>query len=208
MSKVIVFDVDGTLFDTKSGIVKALNEVLNNFGKSSINPADEDKWIGPPVRNSFVSFSNMDEEQAEEATKQYRQIYTEKYISESVLYEGMSEVLNTLRVGKCHLCIATMKTREQVKRLLSLKNMTDDFEIIEAASSDGSKSKSDMLTNLKTKYPNENQFYMIGDTIGDYVAASIANYKFIGVKYGYGNEIDENKLFNIQNPIDLLREVK
>ena len=72
MNKVIVFDVDGTLFDTKPGIIKALNEVLHKHGKEYINPSDEDKWIGPPVRNSFISYAGMNDEHAEDATKKYR----------------------------------------------------------------------------------------------------------------------------------------
>lgn len=186
MSKVVVFDVDGTLFDTKLGIIKALNEVLNNLGKESISKADEDKWIGPPVRNSFISFAGMNPQQAEEATKRYRQIYTEKYIAKSIMYDGMTEVLSKLRDSGYHLCIATMKTQGQMEQLLSLKNMTDTFELVQTAALDGSKSKADMLDFIKRQYPSETQFYMIGDTMGDYEAARSSGYIFFAVSYGYG----------------------
>lgn len=187
MSKVVVFDVDGTLFDTKPGIIKALNEVLHNFGEKCINSNEEDKWIGPPVRNSFITFVGMNAELAEEATKQYRQIYTEKYIAESILYDGMLEVLSKLKETGYHLCIATMKTQCQIDRLLSLRNITEYFEIIQCAALDGSKSKSEMLEYIKTQYSSKNQFYMIGDTKGDYEAAKKADYDFIAVTYGYGD---------------------
>lgn len=206
MSKVVVFDVDGTLFDTKPGIIKALNEVLHNFGKESISPADENKWIGPPVRNSFISFVGMNTEQAEEATKQYRQIYTDKYIAESVLYEGIAEVLIKLKDSGFHLCIATMKTQGQIERLLSLKKMTDVFEIVETAALDGSKTKADMLAFIKKQYSEENKFYMIGDTDGDYKATKKTNYNFIAINYGYGFVVEKygkkmspNDLFELIN---------
>lgn len=190
--KVIVFDVDGTLFDTRQGIIKALNEVLGNFGKDKINSGDENRWIGPPVRESFRFFAGMSESQAEEATKQYRLVYIEKYISESVLYEGIQEVIHELNNIGCHLCIATMKTTDQMERLLSLKELTGTFEVVQTAALNGSKSKSDMLSAIKTSYSPKNEFIMIGDTIGDLEAANKADYKFIGVKYGYGKWGDIN----------------
>ena len=55
--KVVVFDVDGTLFDTKQGIIKALNEVLDSFEINEIKKEDEDNWIGPPVRDSFIKYA-------------------------------------------------------------------------------------------------------------------------------------------------------
>lgn len=206
MSKVVVFDVDGTLFDTKPGIIKALNEVLENFGKNTINSYEESKWIGPPVRNSFRSLVGMNTELAEEATKQYRQIYTEKYIVESVLYNGMAEVLSKLKESGYHLCIATMKTQRQMKRLLSLKNMTDIFEIVQTAALDGSKSKAEMLDFIKRHYPLNTSFYLIGDTMGDYEAANKMNFKFIAANYGYGDfsELTSDIISNISEIPELL----
>ena len=206
MSKVVVFDVDGTLFDTKPGIIKALNEVLNNFGIEFINPSDEDKWIGPPVRNSFISYAGMNAEQAEDATRKYRKIYTEKYITESVLYDGMNEVLGKLKTAGYHLCIATMKTQGQMERLLSIKNMSNAFEIVQTAALDGAKSKADMLVLIKSKYSADSQFYMIGDTMGDYEAAKKVDYKFLAITYGYGEFLKLNSnIRRIKKSFELLK---
>lgn len=200
--KVIVFDLDGTLFDTKRGIIKALNEVLSSFCIKSIDATDEDRWIGPPVRDSFKTFAGMTVEQAEEATKKYRKIYTEKYISESTLYEGLESVLKSFINKGYHLCIATMKTSEQVTKLLSIKNMTDDFEIIQTAAMDGSKTKSDMLAFIKHQYPEDCQFFMAGDTIGDLEAAEKNGYNFIGITYGYGLKPCNGKHENVKKIFD------
>ena len=45
----IIFDVDGTLFDTREGIIQALNYVLKVYGRAPIEKSDESKYIGPPV---------------------------------------------------------------------------------------------------------------------------------------------------------------
>lgn len=202
--KVVVFDVDGTLFDTKPGIIKTLNEVLSIFGITSISSLDEDKWIGPPVRESFKKYSKMNDEQAEKATQLYRKIYVDKYISDSTLYDGMAEVLEYFRKMNFLICIATMKTFEQIERLLSLKNMADFFNIVQTASSDGSKTKADMLGEIRKKYGEESNYYMIGDTMGDFIAAEKSNYNFIAVLYGYGTFNNTNEFIKIYNPKQLI----
>lgn len=202
--KVVVFDVDGTLFDTKPGIIKTLNEVLSIFGKTPISSLDEDKWIGPPVRESFKKYSKMNDEQAEKATQLYRKIYVDKYISDSTLYDGMAEVLEYFRKMNFLICIATMKTFEQIERLLSLKNMADFFNIVQTASSDGSKTKADMLGEIRKNYGEESNYYMIGDTMGDFIAAEKSNYNFIAVLYGYGTFNNTNEFIKIDNPKQLI----
>ena len=149
----------------------------------------------------------MNEEQAEAATKQYRQIYTEKYISESVLYDGMSEVLNTLRSEKCHLCIATMKTQEQVERLLTLNDMSDVFEIVHTALANGKKTKTDMLEFIREVYPNNSNYFMVGDTIGDLESAMNMKYEFIGAAYGYGKISRDSCSSVIMFPKDILEVI-
>ena len=203
--KVVVFDVDGTLFDTKPGIIKTLNEVFSIFGITPISSLDEDKWIGPPVRESFKKYSKMNDEQAEKATQLYRKIYVDKYISDSTLYDGMMAVLGQLKKQNAHVCIATMKTAEQIEKLLFAKNMTDFFEIVQTAVLDGSKSKSDMLRIIKNNYSKKSKYYMIGDTMGDYEAAINLEYNFIAALYGYGKFENYTKLNYINNPIDVLQ---
>ena len=118
MNKVVVFDVDGTLCDTREGIISALNDVLARYHVQSISSEDECKYIGPSVRDSFIRYHNFSMKDAEEATKIYREIYVSSYIVKSKLYNGIKELLITLKNDGCILCLATMKTQKQVEKLL------------------------------------------------------------------------------------------
>lgn len=207
MNKVIIFDVDGTLFDTKPGIINALNEVLHVFKKSSICLIDEDKWVGPPVRESFKKYALMSEDQAELATKLYRQVYTEKYITNSDLYDGMGVVLKELKNKGYYLCIATMKTQNQIECLLALQNMKCMFDMIQTADLDGLITKSNMLAFIKSKFSNESKFYMVGDTDGDFEAASNVKMPFIFANYGYGL-LKSNFGLVANTPFDILELLK
>ena len=57
--KAIIFDVDGTLFDTRDGIIQALNYVLRIHGRSEIKIEDDAKYIGPPIKKSLMEFQGM-----------------------------------------------------------------------------------------------------------------------------------------------------
>ena len=198
--KCIVFDIDGTLFDTRDGIIKALNYVLLSYGVACIPKEKELSFLGPPVRQSFMKLCGFNERQAEEATSLYRKIYTDKFITESRPYEGVRELLLELHALGYVIGIATMKTKMQVSRLLSLFDYVHYFEYIECAMEDGSLTKGQMLKRIKT---NSGKYYMVGDTMGDMIAANEAGYTFISADYGYG--IIEGDCLRASCAMDVLR---
>ena len=184
--KHIIFDIDGTLFDTKQGIIACLNDVLRSNGDKAINSDDENKYIGPSIKESLIRINGYSEAKATSATKRYREIYVNRFISLSVPYEGLAELLKTLNNNGSHISIATMKTYKQVERLFELFNIKSFFTCIETAKEEGGYTKADMLNSIKTKYP-EDELVFVGDTIGDYKAAKEININFIFASYGYGN---------------------
>ena len=184
-NKVIVFDVDGTLFDTKAGITSTINDVLSRYNMDPID-TEADKYIGPPIKQSLIKYKGFMEKDAEEATLMYRSIYINQYISMSKLYDGMEETLQTLISKGYKLCIATMKTKSQIDKLLDISGCEKYFDLVYAAREDGSLSKGQMLNSIKQETNHNATYYMVGDTMGDYNAAKEAGYKFIAADYGYG----------------------
>lgn len=183
----VVFDVDGTLFDTKREIIKALNYVLKSYRKGEIASDEEDKYIGPPIKKSMMEYQGFKENEAIEATALYRQVYVDEFVQKSVAYDGIESVLKHFLAYGIVIGIATMKTLPQVDKLLTSSGFDKYFNIVEAAREDGTLSKSQMLVEIKKKYSDLERFIMVGDTIGDYNAAIDAGYEFISADYGYGN---------------------
>lgn len=184
--KTIIFDIDGTIFDTKIGIIACLNDVLNHYGCCLIPPDEQDKYIGPAIKDSLMKFNWFTEEDAIRATKEYREKYVEKYLEQSTPYDGLFELLSYLKSKKYNLCIATMKTRNQVDRLLEVFNIYEKFDMIETAKYEGGYSKFDMLISIKSCF-SDSDLYFVGDTVGDYKASLKADIPFIYASFGYGN---------------------
>ena len=185
--KAIIFDVDGTLFDTRDGIIQALNYVLRIHGRSEIKIEDDAKYIGPPIKKSLMEFQGMNEAEADEATALYRKSYVEKFIGNSVWYDGAVETLKELKNKGWILGIATMKTMPQLEALIRDFQCGDLFSVLKAAKEDGNLSKAQMLKDIKTEYHDADGYIMVGDTMGDYKAAKEAGYEFVAADYGYGD---------------------
>ena len=73
MFQYCLFDLDGTLTDPKEGITRSVQYALKYFG---IEEPDLDKlepFIGPPLKDSFMEFYGLSEEQALKAVEVYRE---------------------------------------------------------------------------------------------------------------------------------------
>ena len=71
---VIIFDLDGTLSNSKEGITKSVQYALSKFG---IEEPDLDKlehFIGPPLVDELMKSYDFTREQALEGVEFYREI--------------------------------------------------------------------------------------------------------------------------------------
>ena len=204
MVEMLVFDVDGTLFDTLPGIYDALEEVFEKYSVGFFDRANGMRFIGPPIKESLKKYEGLSDTLAENATLYYREVYVEKHIAKSSLYDGVLELIADLKKEGYGISIATMKTRNQVERLLDVTTVDKQlFDFVETALDNGDNNKSEMLTKIKSESGND-FLVMIGDTEGDRKAAEEAQVKFIGVTYGYGFRPDKKYDFPVVNNVDEL----
>ena len=69
MIKTILFDFDGTLFDTGEGILRSVQYALEGFGIHETDTARLRKFVGPPLLDSFSELYAMTPEPAQAAGK-------------------------------------------------------------------------------------------------------------------------------------------
>lgn len=100
MKKYILFDLDGTITDPKEGIIKSVAYALNKFGIEVDNLNELCRFIGPPLKDSFMEYYNFSEEKAEKAIEYYREYFSEIGIYENIIYNGIEELFENLREKK------------------------------------------------------------------------------------------------------------
>lgn len=206
---IIIFDADGTLFDTLAGIYAALEDLHKHFDLGIFNRNDGMKYIGPPIKDSLMRYNGLTESEAEIATDYYRKVYVEKHIDMSRYYEGAKDVIVALKEQGYQIALATMKTFVQVERLFEVTGGRELFDYVENAREDGTYKKHQMIEHIRDSSRIESVL-IIGDTEHDKLAAEMARVEFLGVTYGYGfkqrNSYDFPCKDSIEELVDFIRK--
>lgn len=192
--KYILFDLDGTLTDSKEGITKSVQYALKKFNIEVENLDILEKFVGPPLKESFIEFYNFSDDKAVEAVKYYREYFKDKGIFENEVYDGIENFLDKLKELGFKLILATSKPQVFAEIILTHFDLMKYFYDFAGSSLDGTRGKKgDVIKyvldkhNIKTK-----DAVMIGDRKYDIIGARENNIYSIGVTYGYGS-IEELK---------------
>ena len=194
MFDTVLFDLDGTLTDPGEGITKSVEYALKKFDIITQDRCELYKFIGPPLKDSFMKYYGFSEEKAEQAIDYYREYFRDIGIFENEVYEGVEDMMRTLHNNGKRLVLATSKPEEFAIRILEHFGLKKYFAVAAGASMDSSRSKKgDVIAyaiSLCEDF-NKDTAVMIGDREHDIIGAKENGLKSIGVLYGYG---DENEL--------------
>lgn len=188
--KTILFDLDGTLSNSKEGITKCAQYALHHFG---IQEPDADKlefFIGPPLTYTFETHYGMDKEKAVEATAKYRERYNVTGIFECHMYEGVEILLSHLKQKGYRIGMASSKPEESCRRILEYFGILKYFDDVTGATMDGRiSSKAEVLAEAlrRIEEKERNQAVLIGDTRFDVEGAKEVGIPCIGITYGFGS---------------------
>lgn len=191
MIKAVLFDLDGTIINSEEGITKCVQYALAAQG---IDEPDRSKlvcFIGPPLEPVFREKYGMTEEQAWEAVVKYRERFDQTGIFECCLYEGVPEVLKSLRKKGYFLALASSKPETACKRILEHFGLFGEFDEVTGSTLDGSVStKQEVLEELFCRMHGikKENMCLVGDTKYDAAGARQAGIRCIGVGYGFGTK--------------------
>ncbi len=192
MKDILLFDLDGTLFNTKPGIVNCVQYALDFYGIHEDNPDSLEKFIGPPLHQSFHMFYDFDEQKSVEAAAKYRERYKDKGIFECAPYEGIEDMLAALKSKGKTLGIATSKPEVFAERILDKFGFSKYFTRITGSLLDNSRSNKTEVINEELIRLNavdcKERVIMIGDREHDILGAREAGIESIGVYYGFAKK--------------------
>ena len=113
----VLFDLDGTITDSGSGIINSVKYALKKAGRK-IPPEDElRKFIGPPLQEQFMKCCGIEEKEAAEMVVLYREYYQEEGIFDNRVYDGVMEMLKTLKEAGLTIVMATSKPEKFAKMI-------------------------------------------------------------------------------------------
>lgn len=209
--KVIVFDFDGTIADTKASIISTATRVLSGMGVSEHDLERVGDIIGPPFPQAFEEVFGLSHADAVEATRRYRDIYTKLGIEAWPAFEGMCELLADLVASGRMLAIASSKRTPLVETGLRDNSILELFSSVRAKESDDKMTKEDSIRlALQDLGATPHEAVMVGDRFHDVEAAHACEVDCVGVLYG--NTADRSELAGagavaIAETMDELREI-
>ena len=181
--KLIAFDYDGVIVDSMVVNRRITNHVCKKLaGTREITQADIEN-LNSMSFQAISKVIGIPDDLIPPCLKLINKMLVESY-GELSLFKGIPELIKRLYEEGNILAIVTHNTEKVVHSLLKDNSLDDCFDVIMGVETDGE--KSDKLLKLQKHYNiSEPSCYMIGDSVGDITEAKLANFKGIGVSWGF-----------------------
>lgn len=185
--KYLLFDLDGTLLDTMEGVVKCAQHALKAYNiEASLKELE--KFLGPPLRYSFMTYYGFSEEEATDVINKYRERYDSVGWKEARLFPGIHSLLVNLKNAGYMLGVATSKYEGYAKMMLEYHGIADLFDFITGSNLDETISKKhEVIEEALRRFgisENRETALMIGDMKYDDIGAALVGIDSFGVYTG------------------------
>lgn len=207
---MILFDVDGTIWDVSKILTNSFNAILEKHDIERRVTLEEIKGaLGLNAKNFankvlyFIEDENLRLEYLHEIDDDKHLFIRNNYVKPYPrFHRTIKELAKRYKVGIVSNCGAG--TIEQLIDKLQIKNYITDF----IAASVFKISKAEAIRRVVDRNDAENAIY-IGDTILDKEASNEANVEFIHAKYGFGKDLEnDNEINSYDELIPLIREME
>jgi len=187
----VLFDLDGTLVDSGIGVTNSVAYAMKKFGMTPPPRHELFKFIGPPLVQSFKEFCGFDDEKTTLAIKYYREYYSEKGILECTMYDGVLELLESLKQKGYKIALATSKPEIYATRVVENKGIMPYLDYLGAATTDektrATKEAVIEYTLSMCDEKDRQKILMVGDRHFDINGAKAYGLDSVGVTFGYGD---------------------
>ena len=189
MQKIVIFDMDGTLIDSKKDITLSINTVRK--WHYNLEPLSEEfivDAINKEVRNLPELFYGT-QEYVKEDMIAFEAHYAKQCIQNPYLYEGIEEMLRRLKEHNVKLSVATNAPTHFAKLMLDSLGVLELFDMIIGADKvSSSKPNPEMLFKILDSYEYDalrDSAWMVGDNSKDMLSASNAKIKGLFATWGF-----------------------
>ena len=145
MYRNIFFDLDGTLTDSKEGILNCVRYAIEQIG-DPVPPEDTLlRFIGPPLQESFAVYCGYGPEKIEWAVTLYRERYGPVGQFENYPAPGAADMLARLKERGCTLALASSKPEHLCRSICERFGFTPHLSAIVGSTPSGDRSKADVI---------------------------------------------------------------
>ena len=210
MYKWFLFDLDGTLTNTKEGIINCLVYAFEGMGVDYGEREALKRYIGPPLMESFSNY--FDQEGCVKAVELFRERYETKGINECELFGGIKEMLKAAKESGKMTALATSQPEKFAKMILENFGILQYIDIVSGAIDDTT-TKTDVINTALERAgigeSGKNTVLMVGDRKYDIEGANECGIDAVGVYYGFADplELERAGAKYVVNTVEELKEM-
>ena len=185
----LLFDFDGTVFDTVEGITKSIQYALRKHGRDA--ELEELRcFAGPPLVDKFMEVYEVSKEEAEQLVTDFRERYVPIGVYESSPFPGIRELLEAVRAAGKKTAIATSKPQALAELLLQRAGLRDLFDVVVGSGGGVNNDAKWQIVNRAMELcgSKPEDCVLVGDTKYDVEGAKKCGIPCIGVRWGYAAE--------------------
>ncbi|MFT4165950.1 MAG: HAD-IA family hydrolase [Microlunatus sp.] len=181
----VVFDIDGTLLDSATGILAGFRRALAAGGVDAPTEAELRVHLGPPLQD-FLLGAGVTQERLAGSIQAYRDFYLAEGMWQAAPYEGIVSQLDRLVAAGYRLATASAKRQPIAEAIVTAHGLAPYFEVI--GGTDHSRlTKAQTLAYVSAQLgADPAETVMIGDRHHDIEGAHACGIRAVGVRWGYG----------------------
>lgn len=206
---LVIFDMDGTLVDTRTDITISINYVRKI---KNLPPLTEEEVV------KIINFKREELSKHLYHTETYlpedREIFEEHYKQQCTknvkTYKGISDLLDFLKSSGAKLSVATNAPTKFGERILTAAKIEHYFDyIVGSCKVKKAKPDPDMIYLIQDLYSDKTLIkkFLVGDNYTDINAAKNANILSIFVKWGYGSLDSTTPDFTAETPEEIIKYI-
>ena len=187
--KLIIFDFDGTLGDTRDLIIKTMQQTIHALGLESRTDGQCGAMIGLPLKQAFTDLIPMSDEMGERCVDTYRRIFNENNAVYKVpVFPNVLETLYRLHEKGYILTIASSRSHRSLQEFVNDMHLNELIPYILGADDvkEAKPHPDPVLQTLETFGCKAEDALVVGDTWYDIEMGKRAGVKTCGVTYGNG----------------------
>lgn len=196
MYQFIFFDLDGTLTDSKEGVLECVKYAMEKLGAPALDGRSMLKFIGPPLQDSFVELCGFSREKAQEAVRLFQERYVPIGQYKNRAAPGIAEMLGRLKERGRVLVLASSKAEGQCIPICERFGFAPHLAAIVGSSGDRDWAKADIIREGMRRLGLDDpaRALMVGDRKYDVAGARACGMDCVGVEFfGYAlpGELEE-----------------
>lgn len=190
MSRLIVFDLDGTLVDSRRDLAESANRLLTELGCNPLPEDDIGRMVGSGAATLVARlFEASQRAQPPDALARFLAIYNSRLLKFTRVYPGIPEALTALG-ARAHLAVLTNKPLHATREILATLDLARHFPSAHVLGGDGpfprKPDPAGLLHLVREARATPSETTMVGDSLVDFHTARAAGTDLCLARYGFG----------------------